>query len=62
MKIKGHQKNEDSKNRMLEQDREALERKGNFKTALLPGIETSDPIYLHRAWFRLISYLSRKNL
>lgn len=49
MKTKGHQKNEDSKNRMLERDREALEREGNYKTALLQGIETSDPIYLHRA-------------
>lgn len=50
MKTKGHIKNEDSKNRKLERDREALKRKGNFETALIHGIETSDPVYLHRTW------------
>lgn len=47
---------------MLEWDREALERKGNFETPLAQGIETSDPVYLHRAWLPLISYLGRRNL
>ena len=43
MKTKGHQKNEDSKNRMLERDREALERKGNFRQHFYKGLRQVTP-------------------